>query len=267
MNKTDDTGNPPEDLAAQQARFAAHIRNPDNAPAPTDVEDRRMAIYRDLFFSNIRKFLSGNFPVLRRLYSDGGWDILVREFFTEHRCQTPLFPELPREFLKYLQEVRQTRDSDPPFMLELAHYEWVELALSLDEHELSDLLADPEGDLLEGIPVISPLAWLLSYRFPVHRIRPDFQPVEAPEEATHLLAYRNRDDQVKFMQLNDVSGLLIRFLQEDRGLSGRLLLKEIATAIKHPKPELVLEGGKSLMADLRQRDVILGTRPVDNQIR
>ncbi|HKX55116.1 MAG TPA: putative DNA-binding domain-containing protein, partial [Xanthomonadales bacterium] len=33
--------------------FAAHIRNPAVAPAPADVEDRRMQIYRDLFFNNI----------------------------------------------------------------------------------------------------------------------------------------------------------------------------------------------------------------------
>jgi hypothetical protein len=187
MNKANHSGNPPEKLAAQQSRFAAHIRNPDKSAAPADVEDRRMAIYRDLFFNNIRKFLSTNFPVLRQLYSDGDWDILVRDFFTEHRCRTPLFPELPREFLQYLQEVRQTREGDPPFMLELAHYEWAELALSLDQHEFSNVAADPEGDLLDGIPVLSPLAWPLSYRFPVHRIRPDYQPAEAPAKATHLL--------------------------------------------------------------------------------
>lgn len=265
MNKADNSGNPPDKLAAQQTRFAAHLRNPDKSPAPVDVEDRRMAIYRDLFFNNIRKFLSGNFPVLRQLYSDGDWNTLVRDFFTEHRCQTPLFPELPREFLKYLQEVRKPRDGDLPFMLELAHYEWVELALSLDENELSDLKADPEGDLLEDIPVFSPLAWPLSYRFPVHRIRPQFQPVEAPPEATHLLVYRNRQDQVNFMLMNDISSLLIRILQEDRGITGRMLLNEIAATIKHPNPEKVLTGGKALLEDLRHRDVILGTLPAGNQ--
>jgi hypothetical protein len=66
------------------------------------------------------------------------------------------------------------------------------------------------------------------------------------------------------MQLNAVSGLLIRILQEDRGLTGRMLLNEIVTTLKHPKPETVFEGGKSLMADLQDRDVILGTLPVGN---
>lgn len=251
----------PEPLAALQKKFAAHIRSPGQAPAPTDVEERRMEIYRNLFFNNVRSLLSWNFPVLRKLHSDDDWAQLVRDFYIEHRARTPLFPELPREFLQYLQDQRQARAGDPPFMLELAHYEWVELALSLDERELDDVEADPEGDLLAGVPVLSPLAWPLSYQFPVHRIGPDFQPTEAPPEATHLLVYRRRDDQVKFMQLNPVSALLLQMLQENSGQPGLELLNEIARQLAHPKPQVVIDGGKALLADLAEREVVLGASP------
>ena len=254
----------PEALADLQLRFAAHIRNPEINPAPGGVEDRRMGIYRDLFFNNLRNFLSKNFPVLKQLYSQDDWSQLVREFFTEHRCHTPLFPELPREFLKYLQDQRQGREGDPPFLLELAHYEWVELALDLEMQDLDHIPADPDGDLLEGIPVYSPLAWPLSYSYPVHRIRPDFQPREAPPEATHLLVYRDRGDVVRFMQLNPVSALLVQWLKEDRGMTGHDLLDAVAQVLEHPQAEVVIEGGKTLLYDLQQRDVILGTRPVLN---
>jgi len=255
------TGNMPDRLAALQKQFAAHIRSPGKAPAPQDVEDRRMDVYRNLFFNNVRSLLSWNFPVLRKLHSDEAWAQLVRDFYIEHRARTPLFPELPREFLQYLQEQRADRDGDPPYMLELAHYEWVELALSLDERELDDVAADPAGDLYQGIPVLSPLAWPLSYRFPVHRIGPKFQPDAAPQDATHLLVYRRRDDQVKFMQLNPVSALLLQFLQEETGRTGQDMLDEIAEQLAHPRPEVVTEGGKQLLSDLLDREVILGTRP------
>ncbi len=132
-----------------------------------------MGIYRDLFFNNITGFLSTNFPVLKSLYDEKPWQELCRDFYTEFRCHTPLFPEIPREFLRYLQDCRQDHQDDPPFILELAHYEWVELALSLDEAELDGIEANPDGDLLNGIPVLSPLAWPLSYQYPVHRIRAD----------------------------------------------------------------------------------------------
>ena len=58
----------PELLKKQLYEFAAHIRDPENKPAPENIEDRRMGIYRDLFFNNIEGFLSGTFPVLKRLY-------------------------------------------------------------------------------------------------------------------------------------------------------------------------------------------------------
>ncbi len=255
------TVNRPETLHSLQTRFAAHIRDPENHAAPADVEDRRMEIYRQLFFNNINEFLASNFPVLRQLYDDGAWQQLARDFYTEHRCQTPLFPELPKEFLRYLQDQRQDRPGDPAFLLELAHYEWVELALSMDEHELDDIEANSKGDLMAEVPVLSPLAWLLSYRYPVHRIRPGFEPESPPDQATHILVYRNRSDQVKFMLLNDVSYLLVNLLQENQGLTGLELLSEIAGKINHPDPSVVIDNGKTLLQDLCSKDILLGTRP------
>ena len=248
-----------ESLRELQISFAAHIRNPDVVPAPTDVEDRRMQIYRELFFKNISKYLASNFPVLKKIYSEAGWQKLARDFYTEHRAHTPLFPELPKEFLRYVQEQRVGRAGDPAFLLELAHYEWIELALTLDTHEIDELEFNTQGDLLEGIPVLSPLAWPLAYTFPVHRIGPDFQPEEAPAEPTRLLAYRNRNDQVKFMEINPVTWLLLEKLQSgDR--SGRDILLGVAQDINHPDSKALLEHGKQLLKDLWQREVVLGTR-------
>ena len=251
----------PEALARLQEEFAAHIRDPQNVAAPEGIEDRRMAIYRDLFFNNICSFLSSNFPVLRSLYKETEWTTLCREFYQDYRCHTPLFPEVPREFLQYLQDYRQNKDGDPAFMLELAHYEWIELALSLDETEVDDIEVDADGDLLNGIPILSPLAWPLSYQYPVHQIRADFQPQTPADNATHLLVWRQRDYSIKFMQLNEVSLLLLQKLKEEPARSGLELLTAIAGIINHLKPEVVLESGLGLLNELKQKQVILGTRP------
>ena len=143
----------------QQYAFAAHIRDPRHNDAPPGIEDRRMGIYRELFFNNVEGFLGSSFPVLRELMDDQSWHALARDFYAGHRCQSPLFLDIPREFLDY-----------PPFIAELAHYEWVELALSVAENDQSEQLA-VEGDLLAGAPLLSPLAWPLAYQYPVHRIR------------------------------------------------------------------------------------------------
>ena len=251
----------PESLARLQTSFTAHIRDPDVVAAPEGIEDRRMAIYRDLFFNNICTFLSSNFPVLRTLYKEPDWITLCHEFYRDYRCHTPLFPEIPREFLRYLQDHRQNHADDPPFMLELAHYEWVELALALDETDIDDVEVDAGGDLLTGIPVLSPLVWPLSYQYPVHLIRTDFQPTKTPEEATHLLVWRRADYQIKFMRLNETSMLLVQKLKEGTDMSGLDLLQAVAGTINHPKPKVVLDAGKALLSELKEKQVILGTRP------
>ena len=102
---------------------------------------------------------------------------------------------------------------------------------------------------------------MLSYRFPVHRIRPDFRPAEPPPQATHLLVYRNRADDVKFMQLNAVTQRLLERLGRDDDASGRDVLVEIADEIGHSDPQRLVEAGADLLADLGQRGVVLGTRP------
>ncbi|MGB5735805.1 MAG: putative DNA-binding domain-containing protein, partial [Thiohalocapsa sp.] len=181
------------DFFAVQTRFAGHIRDPKHQSPPAGIEDRRMAIYRELFFNNISTLLETSFPVLRKLLPDGHWRDMIRDFLVHHRCQTPLFLEISQEFLDYLASERQPNPADPPFLLELAHYEWVELALSVSDDEVDASLIDANGDLMAGTPVISPVAWNLSYRFPVHRIGPNFQPGETDVQGpglphlTHLL--------------------------------------------------------------------------------
>ena len=243
-----------------QFAFAAHIRDPAHAPAPEGVEDRRMAIYRELFFNNVSQLMGKSFPVLRKILGPDRWAGIIRDWFVRHRSKTPLFLELPREFLQYLEHEREACPDDPPFMPELAHYEWVELALSIDEREAAVEGVDPRGDLLEGRPVLSPLAWPLVYRFPVHRVSPDFQPAEPPEEPTWLVVYRDRTDKVGFLEINRVSARLIELISEgERARTGRACLEQIAGELGHPQPEVVVEGGRAILADLRARDVLLGT--------
>lgn len=243
-----------------QFAFAAHIRDPDGAPAPEGIEDRRMAVYRELFFNNVSQLMAKSFPVLRRILGRERWEALVRDWFVRHRSKTPLFLEIPREFLQYLENERKPRSDDPPFLSELAHYEWVELALSIDEREPEVQGADPHGDLLDGRPVLSPLAWPLVYRFPVHRISPDYQPDEAPAEPTWLVVFRNRDDKVGFLEINRVTARLLELLvAADGPATGRACLEQIAAELGHPNPGVVVEGGRAILADLREREVLLGT--------
>jgi hypothetical protein len=242
-----------------QYEFTAHMRDPDHAPAPAGIEDRRMGIYRDLIFCNVEQFISSNFPVIRTLYSHEEWDVLVRDFLREHECHTPLFPEFGREFLRYLEFRQQNGRDDPPFLLELAHYEFAELALALDENAIDSDLHDEDGDPLTGVPAVSPLACVLAYRFPVHRINADYRPREPDATPTVLLLVRGRDDKVRFHEINALSALLIERLRENTNQSGSQCLAALLTERGVDTPE-VREAGLAVLRELKAREAVLGTR-------
>lgn len=250
------------DFKQLQYHFAEHIRNPEHAPAPPNVEDRRMAIYRELFFNNIEGFISGAFPVLRKFYSTEHWHALVRQFMVHYRARTPYFLKISEEFLHYLNHQHTLGEHDPDFMLELAHYEWTELALTVldEDNDLNSI--NPNGDLMQGAPVVSNLAWRLSYQYPVHTLSADTHPIHlpAPEHATHLMVYRDRTDQIRFAELNAVTAALFELLEQTPNTTGEQACQQLITLMQHPNPDVVYQGGQATLNDLRAKGVILGTR-------
>lgn len=254
---TSNTADHPE-FVRQQYLFAAHIRDPVNNPCPEAVEERRMKIYRELFYNNVEGFIANSFPILRQIMLNKLWHAMIQDYFAKHLSHTPLFPEIPREFLKYLEHERKMQPNDPPFILELAHYEWVELALSILDEKFEEAKINPEGDLLDGIPVISPLAWPLSYRFPVHKISPDFQPGVPGATQTHLIVYRDADFDVHFVEINAVTARLLQLISSNNHKSARTLLQQIAVELNHAQPDIVVRGGMDILNDLQKRQVILG---------
>jgi len=241
-----------------QYQFAAHLRDPAQYPRPNDVEDRRMAIYRDLFYNNVEGLLAQTFPVLREITPDEKWHRIAREFYARHQCHTPLFREIPEEFITYLREERQSEADDPAFLLELAHYEWVELELDISDFEIPANLST-ETDLLNERPVLSNLAWLLNYDLPVHNIRPDFQPDTPGAQPTLLLVYRDTEDLMHFTEINPVTARLVQLLGENVNQTGMALLTQLATEMQHPNPDSIIEHGSQILADLADKYVIFGS--------
>lgn len=250
---------PPADLRARQEALTAYLRDPNGARRPEGLDERGGDVYRRLVYNNIQGFLASNFPVLRQILDGERWDALVADFLAEHRAQTPYFLEIGREFLAYLAEGRAPRADDPPFLLELAHYEWVELALSVATEEIPTEGVDPDGDLLAGHPLVSPLAWPLQYAFPVHQIGPGFEPQAAPEQPTFLVVHRDRQGAIGFLAVNAVTARLLQLLQEDPGATGEALLRRVAAEIGHADPDQVVAAGADILADLRRRDIVVGT--------
>jgi len=243
-----------------QHAFIAHLREPGRHPMPEGVAPERMRLYRELFINNIDSFLANGYPVLKSILEGERWDALVRDFFAEHRSRTPLFGGIAEEFLHYVHEERGERAGDPAFLQELAHYEWVELALTIAEAE-----PPPETDLpLDPLDLwifLSPVAWPLAYRFPVQRIGPEFQPEIAPDSPTFLAVYRDREDAIRFLELNAATFRLLHLLKTEGPLLARDCLLRLASELGYSNPETILEFGTGLLCDLYGRGTIGTERP------
>ena len=236
-----------------QLAFAAHIRDPKANPRPTGVDARRMKIYNELLYNNVEGFLLACFPVLRLVLGVRKWAKLVRAFFSTHRSHTPYFRQIPDEFVQFLQNEWAPPDGYPPYLLALAHYEWIELVLSVSNRSV-DRSVDAAGDLLDGVPVLNPVLANLRYDWPVHRIAPRRHVLPAE---TCLLVFRDADDQVAFTEINAFTARLLALL-EPGILSGRAALEQVATESRHPDPALILQAGGALLKDLRARGAIQG---------
>jgi uncharacterized protein len=241
-----------------QYAFAAHIRDPRASPRPAGVPARRMRVYNELLFNNLEGFLLACFPVCRAVLGPRRWRRLVRAFFAGHRCRTPFFRQIPEEFVNWLRGLRAGDPADPLFLPDLAHYEWVELALATSSVEPAYGDIDRSGDLLAGRPALNPVAMLLTYPYAVHRIGPRFRP-KAPDRApTHLLVFRDRQDGIRFLTLNAGSARLVALLHQ-ASLSGVEALQAISGELGHPNPAAVIQGGRDILEALRGEEAILGT--------
>ena len=243
---------------AAQRELSRWVRNP-SQPPPQGIEPRRLRIYRRLFFANVEGLLAGNFPVARRLLGDR-WTALVDDFFREHPAATPIFPELGREFLGYVESRIGQERGDPAWLPELAHYEWVELALQIDPAEVAPVTALLDGDLLEDIPLPSPVAWPLAYEWPVHRLSPDFQPPHPPPTPTLLLVHRARDGHVRFNELSPLAFRLLQRLTESGDMSGSRHLHALAAEIGVTQVAAFVEEGRAMLERWHRDGVILGVR-------
>jgi hypothetical protein len=238
-----------------QYAFTAHIRDPRAAPMPKGVPRARMRVYNELLFNNLEGFLLACFPVCRKVLGARFWKRLVRAFFAQHRCRTPLFRQIPEEFVQWLSG---SPVEMPAWLPHLAHYEWVELAVDTSPAMAEAEGIDPAGDLLDARPVLNPASMLVAYPYAVHRIGPRMRPERPDDSPTQILVFRDLGDRVRFIVLNPVSARLIALVGTGE-VTGRAALMRIAQELRHPDPDAVLAGGLQVLRELRAQDAVLGS--------
>jgi len=222
-----------------QEAFTRHIRNPEKYKKPASIPASRMKVYNQLLFNSVEDCLSACFPILKSILKETKWKKLVRAFFEKHQAHSPLYREIPKEFVDYLLKLKKIPTSYPAFLLDLAHYEWKEL----------DLFLAPDQKIKSSL---NPIHELLEYDYPVHQINSKNKP--KPQKSYYFM-FRNSEDEIESLALNAVSTRLIQILKKGRKTQ-EAALRQIARELKHPRPEEVLENGKRLLKDWKEKGII-----------
>lgn len=241
------------DFQRFQRDFALHLRDPRTRPRPAGVPARRIRVYAGLLFNNVLGALEACYPVLRRTLGVRRFTGLARAFFATHRAQSPFYRQIPEEFLAWLQASPDVEAGLPPWTVELVHFEWIELALSVSGR-MPARTFDPAGDLMAGVPVLNPVLANLRYSWPVHRIAPRRR-IEAAE--TCILGWRDADDRVLFEVTNPATARLIALLEPGQH-TGQAALDAMAAEMRYPDPAALQAYGAGLLDTLRARGAILG---------
>lgn len=245
-----------DNLLLQQQALTRYLRDPEHEAPPAAMNAARVNVYRDLVFNNVSQLLGSTFPVLIRIIGQERWRTLIRGFLRDYRAQTPKFGEIAEEFVGYLaSEPAVLNDGKwPAFLVELAHYEWVEMVLQQSDAEA--LPASDPAHLLERPLQVSALAWPLAYTWPVQMLGPDHQPVTPPAQPTLLLVRRTADWSVKFSELSPLALRLLQRIEEFPLLNGREQLQGLGLEAGLPETVSFLDSGLALLQQLHEDGVI-----------
>lgn len=242
---------PPEALTQFQGAYSQYLRAPQKYTLPDNVPERRSRVYESLLFNNLCGFINKCFPVAKSLIGDDQWQRLSRAFYERWQCLTPIFSLIPREFVSFIAAHDELGGTE--WLPELLHYEWLELEVDLDKGMVTQphLLID-SADTVH----INPTLQVHQYQWPVHKMGPEYIPdAQAP---VILCVYRTHEFDVKFMEINAVTAILLEQIHV-QAQTPTAALASLAAHLPQLDPKQIDRFGRELIEQLVQSNVLLVT--------
>lgn len=251
----------------QQRHFLAHLKQPQTTPLPAGFSPHGGAIYADLLYNKFNDSLSSCFPVLKYILGDSRWQALVADFIVTHACCSPYYRQIPDEFIAYLQHERSV-PGDPPFILELGHYEWLELQLTIAPAPETEAITidsvnwDQTERWLDTRPVFVTVFDVFYYAYPVHEISVQVQPKSRPPQSTAILGFRNYLDEVYLIALQPAAARLLELVHSgDHSL--RHAAAQIASELAMDSPQAVYPQIAAILHQLQQQGAIIAMARIE----
>ena len=164
--------------------------------------DKRLTVYQNLFFKNVQGFINNTFVVTQKFYNKKSWNEFIKNFILKYNSGSPYFKDISNEFYSFLKEEYQI----PEYISELMDYELAELELFVKDSCINDKSTFDKSEKYK----LSELAKLKIYSFPVHNLNGKIIP---EKKETYIIVYRNDNNQVKFIEINEITFSIIEELK------------------------------------------------------
>ncbi|HIM95247.1 MAG TPA: hypothetical protein EYM53_01345 [Gammaproteobacteria bacterium] len=158
--------------------------------------------------------------------------------------------------MTFLANDYEMQSDDPAFMFELAHYEWVELDVSVAQ-EVAQEVKLSAHKVTSSPLYLSSFARNLSYSFPVHTISVDNQPSEPTAQASYFVVYRDSDDEVQFLSTNAMTALLLNIIESKPGADLNDVCQAVAEHAPQFSQEQLYQGALNTLRAMAERGVVV----------
>jgi len=234
----------------QQAALASYCRDGHLPKLDATIPDN-LNQYRRLVFNIISDALGTSYPISAKKVGADDWEQLVDDFFSNYPCSSAQIWSMPYELITYLESDEHPIKLKFPWLMELLHFEWLEVEIFCDEDE--EVHAEKSTEVLNEKLVINPTLRLEHFTFPVHKA------IELKEQGDYyLLAYRSSEnDKVYFEEITGFLALVIHQIANTE-LILRDILIESGKKLGITDEHVLLQEGKVFAEKMLQKTVFLG---------
>lgn len=240
-----------------QQHFTGWLRHPEATAAPAGIEPRRLAIYRELLFNNVMTFVEGTFPIALALLPESLAQRLKSGFFADFECHSPFFYDISLQFREYVDSLDWPELTQYPWLPELLHFEWMELAADIaeDPNPSADAGTSLAADGFPGGPdqilrLAAPV-WPLAYQWRVHAWHRGTDAAGLQPAPVCLLVCRDREEQVQTVEVEPLAAWLVEIIQgEPGGISLQALADRLSAATPGLDNDLAISACTRILATL-----------------
>jgi hypothetical protein len=248
----------PESIERDGRHWFLHAAALDEADAAAmaGLPAHRLLLYRELsrngISSAIRKQIPRTASRLGSLFAD-----YASRFCSEELPRSHYVRDMAFEFVAWVAPRWEVDDAVPAYLFDLARHELC--AFEVAGARIQDEAPGGADLSLDSALTFDASTRLMRYRYAVHLLAADEDARDEPKaEPTALLAYRDDEHEVRYLELTPLAAALIARLLDGRTL--RQAVVDACAETGHSLDDSVLSSSAELLSDLARRGVLRAAR-------